>query len=639
MYCSYSSGRFSPRSFAWCLGILIGLSGCARQQTKPQPERIALLRFENLGQDPSADWIGRAIPLILETKLAAPPAVTVIPSAQLHTLDRSMGVHPVSVPGVSAERTAALVAGANRIAYGEYSERAGRLYATLTVEDPQAQKIVETAKVSVPAGDAIGAAAGLARQFVSNPPAFATSNTQAIRAYSQAIESNDIRKTAAYLEQAIAADPDFGPAYRTLAQLDIQRQDRDGALAVLDRGVARSGMVPAERARIQLEAATIRNDTAAKQQALTALTKLEPGSASVWQELAATAMTRHDYATSTDAYRRALQIEPASTNLLNEFGYAAVYAGHLDEGLASVRKYQSRAPNDVNALDSLGDLYLIANRYSDAEGFYRQALKKDPNFRNNCELFKAAMARAMMGDLPAADELAKQYATARAQAHDPAAALYYPQWLALTSRRKEGLAGLEAYARTAESRKDNLMASRAYASLAIWKLIFGDREGAQAMVAKAIPLAVPASSGSIAIARFLAQPSASADEWRARAERFVPNPAQSLVRDEMLAYALVLDRQLTAAKAPLQRLYDATGTASFEGMPVLLAWSNVETGDTAAAAQLLANTPVPPIAGVTPFLPLWFPRIFDLRAKVAEKAGRQSEATQNRDLFHKLSGN
>lgn len=638
MFCSHSCGRFPPRWFARGLGILVVLSGCSRQQAKPQAERIALLRFENLGQDPASDWIGRAIPLILETELSGSPSTTVISSSQLHTLDRSMGVRPVSAPGVSAERTAALVAGANRIAYGDYDVRGGRLYATLAVEDPQTQKIVKTARVSVAADDAIGAAAGLARQFVSNPPAFATGNAQAMRAYAQALESNDIAKTAAYMEQAIAADPDFGPAYRSLAQLDVQRQDRDGALALLDRGLARNSIAPAERARIQLEAAAIRNDTAAKQQALTALSKLEPGGAGVWQDLAATAMTRHDYATAMDAYRRALQIEPANTNVLNEFGYAAVYAGHLDEGLAAVRKYQSLAPNDVNALDSMGDLYLVANRYSDAEGFYRQALKKDPNFRNNCEFFKAAMARAMMGDLPAADELAKQYSAARAQAHDAAAALYYPQWLALTGRRKEGLAGLEAYARTAESRKDNLMASRAYTSLAIWDLILGDRPGAQAMVTKAIPLAVPASSSSIAIARFLAQPSASGDEWRARAERLVPNPAQNLVRDEMLAYALVLDRQFAAAKAPLQRMYDATGTASYEGMPVLIAWSDVEAGDTAAAAPLLATTPVPPISGVTTFLPLWFPRIFDLRAKVAEKSGQPQEAGRNRDLFHKLSG-
>ncbi len=497
---------------------------------------------------------------------------------------------------------------------------------------------MKVARATAAADDAIGAATSLARQLAANPVAFPAHNSQAIRAYAQALESREIGQSAAYFQQAVTADPDFGPAYRSLAQIDVQRQDRDGALALLDRALARNSMVPVERARIQLEAAAIRNDPAAKQQALTTLAKLEPGSVSTWQDLAVTAMTRHDYSTAMEAYRRALQIEPANVTLLNEFGYAAVYAGHFDDGAAAVRKYQSLSPNDVNALDSMGDLYLIANRYGEAEGFYEQARKKDPNFRNNCDLFKAAMARAMMGDLPAADELARQYAAARAQAHDPAAALHYSQWLALTGRRKEGLAGLEAYARTAEGRHDNAMASRAYASLTIWDLIFGDRPAAQATVQKAMPLAVPASSGAVAIARFLAQPPASPDEWRDRAGRFVPNPAQAQVRDEMLAYALVLDRQFAAAKAPLQRMYDATGTTSYEGLPVALAWCEIEGGNPEAAAPLLAHTPVPPITGVTTFLPLWFPRIFELRAAMDEKSSKHAEAGANRELFNKLSG-
>jgi hypothetical protein len=73
-------------------------------------------------------------------------------------------------------------------------------------------------------------------------------------------------------------------------------------------------------------------------------------------------------------------------------------------------------------------------------------------------------------------------------------------------------------------------------------------------------------------------------------------------------------------------------------MPVLLAWCDVETGDFEAAAPLLARTPVPPPTGVTTFMPLWFPRIFELRRAVAEKAGKSDEAKQNRELFAKLSG-
>ena len=37
-------------------------------------------------------------------------------------------------------------------------------------------------------------------------------------------------------------------------------------------------------------------------------------------------------------------------------------------------------------------------------------------------------------------------------------------------------------------------------------------------------------------------------------------------------------------------------------------------------------------------MPLWFPRIFELRAAVAAKAGKADEAKQNLELFRKLSG-
>lgn len=75
-----------------------------------------------------------------------------------------------------------------------------------------------------------------------------------------------------------------------------------------------------------------------------------------------------------------------------------------------------------------------------------------------------------------------------------------------------------------------------------------------------------------------------------------------------------------------------------EGIPVLLAWSQLESGDAAAAAQLLKFTPVPPTAGVTSFMPLYFPRIFELRSMAAAKAGKADEAKQDLDLFKKLSG-
>jgi tetratricopeptide (TPR) repeat protein len=576
--------------------------------------------------------------MVLEAQLTGVPDLSVIGTAQMHAVDRAFGVRPVSAPGVSAERQQALAAGANRMAYGDFAVRGGRLYARLWLEDPQTQAIVKVAEVSTAADDVIGAASGLARQFAAHPGPYFTHNQAAIRAYAQGLEAKGIEPAMASMEEAIAADPDFGPAYRTLSELKLQQKDRDGALAVLHRALAGAGIAPLERARIQLDIANIESDRAARQEALAALAKLEPRNGRTWQALADVAMTRHDYAAAIDGYRRALEIEPENSTLLNQLGYANTYAGRFDEGMAALAKYRTLRPKDPNALDSMGDLNLLTNRYREAENFYLQAHKLEPNFNANADLFKAAMARVMTGDVAGAEDLYKQYIAARTVGHDVNAPFKHAEWLWLVGRRKEARAELLAFAQTAETRGDRPTASRAYAGIAIWDLIANDRPGAQEMSQKALGLADKSSATGAVIARFLAQPSASAAEWESRADRFVPNPAESGLRNQMLAFALLLDRQFAAAKVPLQKLYDASGTAAIEGLPVLLAWANVETGDFSAAAPLVAQTPVPPSGGIDSFMPLWFPRIFDLRAVVAEKAGKSDEAKRYRELFGKLSG-
>ncbi|MGA7239857.1 MAG: hypothetical protein WBY44_29525 [Bryobacteraceae bacterium] len=629
MYCS--------RRSVFLIALLC-LAGCSRREGKPQAERIAILRFENLGQDASADWIGRAIPVVLEAELSGIPGATVIGTAQLHAFDRTFGVRPVSAPGVSAERQQALAAGANRMAYGDYSVRGGRLYSRLWLEDPQTQAIVKVVEASAAADDAVGLAGSLARQIVAHPAPYSTHTAASIRAYAQGLEATDLTQAISHMEEAIVADPDFGPAYRTLSELDLQRKDRDGAVAVLHRALDRGGIAPLDHARIQLDVANIENDAPAKQQALTALTKLEPRSAHTWQSLGDLAMIRHDYAAAVGAYQRAIELEPENASLLNQLGYAATYGGRFDEGMAALRKYRTARPKDANALDSMGDLNLLTNRYREAENFYMQAHKLDPNFNANCDLFKAAMARAMMGDPAGGEDLYKQYIAARTIAHDASAPLKHAEWLWLVGRRKEAVAEQLAYARGAEAHNDRPMASRAYAGIAVWNLMGNDRPAAQEMAQKATTLADQSSAAGAVIARFLAQPSASSAEWETRADRFVPNPAENGLKNQVLAWALLLDSQFKAAKVPLQKLYDTSGSAANEGFPVLLALCDVESGDFAAAAPLLALTPVPPATGIGTFMPLWFPRIFELRAAVAAKEGKPDVAKQASELFDKLSG-
>lgn len=609
------------------------MAACSRQPARPAVERIAILRFENLGDDPSVDWMGRAFAEIMAGELAGTADVYAIPSARLHSLDGALGPRPVAAPGISGERSLALAAGANRIGYGEYRVRNGKLEARLTIEDPAIHKALSSIAVSGAAGDIVAVASALAQHVSGRIAPYGTRNPQVVKAYAGVIESAD-PAAADTLQQAISTDPDFGPLYRELAQVKLRQQDRSGALTVLDQALARGGSIGAvDRARAEFDAATLRGDRAARDRALIALTHADPADPTVWRDLGFTYMSRHQYAQAASSLRNALRIEPDDADSLNQFGYAAVYAGNPEESLQALRHYQQLQPESANPLDSQGDVNLVIGRLREAEGYYLAAAKKNPDFYGGVDFLKAATARLMSGDTAGADDAARQYFAARTAAHDPLVEFRQVEWQWISGRRKAGYQQMEKLAAGPQRE----MAAHATAEMALWSLMMGNREAAAALAEKALAMATPASAETATLARFLAQPAASPAEWAARAQRLAPNPAQATIRNTALAYALLLAKQYQAAAPVLEQLY-GQGQSAGEGVPVLLAWTYLETGRAAEAAALLHFNPIPPTVGLEPFTSFYFPRIYYLRGVAAERLGKSAEARDNYTLFQKLSG-
>jgi hypothetical protein len=172
----------------------------------------------------------------------------------------------------------------------------------------------------------------------------------------------------------------------------------------------------------------------------------------------------------------------------------------------------------------------------------------------------------------------------------------------------------------------------------MWTLMLGNREAASDMAHKAAELAKPASFVQATLARFLTQSPAAAAEWQARAKTLVPDPAQSAIANTALADALLIGKEYAAALPVLQTMYDDGNPTADEGLPVLLAWADVETGHIPEAADLLRFNPPLSDTGLTWSTPLYFPRIFYLRAVVAEKQGKADVARENWRIFHALSG-
>ena len=620
----------------FCLLLLCALlAGCSRRPA-PEFQRIAILRFENLGSDSSADWMGRAFSEIVTSELAAAPGIYAIPSTRIHSYERAMGVRPVSAPGISAERGLALVAGANRLGYGEYSVSHGKLLARLTIADPQTGKMTAVLTAEAPQNDVIAAAAALARQIWAAAPPYRSSHLPALKNYVAALEGSDPATVSGNLEQAIAADPDFAPAYRLLAQIKAQSQDAVGASAVIARALS-TDLRPLERARLEVAGAELRGDRADRLRALDLVSKLTPSDPTVWKALAEVQSNAHAYPEAVNDYNRSLAIEPQDSNSLNLLGYACAYAGDLPTAMAALRRYQALRPADANPFDSMGDVNLISGHFAEAEALYLQAARKTPHFELDSSLFKAAIARLMSGDVAGADGLARQYLDARAAEKDPALGYRNAEWLWVSGRRKEAAVQMEAFARAVPSGPERELASRAYSILAIWKLTTGDRAGAELEVRQAATDAGPASAEAVALARFLTGPPASPAEWAARAGQAFSGPARTPIGDLALPYALLLAKQFQPASEALRRVYDTGEVADPQGaLPVLLAWTYLETGRDKEAAPLLRWNPIP-AAGTGPLYSFCFPRIFYLRALAASRAGQKDAAAANLQLFRKLS--
>jgi len=570
--------------------------------------------------------MGRAISEILAAQLSGISGDQVIAPAVLRGASVQMGVRPVRAPGISSERDAALASGANRLASCEYSVEGGRLRVSAQIEDAAGMKMVQRAHAEGPATSVIPVTGALATQFSPQARPYVTSSQDAVHGYADGIEAPDQAAASEAFARAVAADPNFGPAYLGWAAAEMGRRDRAAAEHVLEMAKARGNAIPAyDRARLALATADLKGDSVARMQALASLAKAGPADPDVYKGLAEAALQGRRYRDAVNAYRQALALTPDDATLLNSLGYAEAYLGDLDRSLDALRNYERLQPKQANPIDSQADVNFYAGHYAEAEKLYLAAHAKDPNFLGGAELLKAAQARLATGDVVGADQLFQQYVGPLETRHDPAVGLRKAQWKYLTGHRREAVAMLTA---------DPAQSPQSETQLAIWNLSLGDRPAAE-RIAKTMASKPGMPPVLLAMASFLSQSPVPAAEWEARARVF----GQSPLRDQFIAYGLVFGREVREALPFLRRSWEQMNPNNEEGMPVLLAWSMMEAGQWEGITSLVGPTPIPQATGPGLLTSLFFPRLFYLRGRNYERLGKHDQALENYRLFLKLAGN
>jgi len=458
----------------------------------------------------------------------------------------------------------------------------------------------------------------LAKRLSGGAHVFSTGDAGAFRDYGIALSTPDRASALRGFESAVASDPNFTAASLASARLLLDSGDRDGARRILAAAVS-THPDPTDQARLEYVAGTAAGDTAARLKALETLARLTPADPQVPRELAELQVLQRKFQDALRNYETITRLDPEDAQAWNQLGYGYALAQNLAGARRALERYrQLLPPEEVNPLDSLGEVSFYLGDFTGAERYFLQAHEKNPGEFAGGELIKAAQARLMLGDLPAADAIFQRYLGLLQHSQGALAGYQQAQWEFLTGRRKAAIARLEKLAPSLGGEARAL----ALCQLSIWKLETGDSKAAAELAGQAVSNAqTPRLRNLSAVCRFLAAMPGSG--------------SGSPVAD---VYALLFERRFKEAVPALEALYRETNPTADAQVRTLLAWAYVETGRPSEAQQLLARSPIPLSSGEPLFADLIFPRYLYLRGAVLEKEGKRAEAKQSYELYLKYAG-
>lgn len=572
MYCSWKRTRLALL-FTLAAVEAMWLTGCSR---KPPTElgdlqRIAIPAFENLSSDISLDWVGQAVSGVIGTQLSGLP--TVIP------------IEPQSLRDVDTGRL-------NKLVQGYYTIAGDQLRLTAQVRDPAALKNIKV--ISAAGSRSVGVLPlidSLAHQIDPAAHPYSTKDETAVQQYFQAVSAASPDRMIADLELAAKADPSFGPAYLARIQMLLARGNTDGARQAIAEAAQHSkNFSPVDRAKFDVLRARLDGTQQQSAASVSRLAALLPTDISVWQMLASLRTASNDFAQASQAYQSALKVDPGSIPLLNLLAYTQAFAGDVNGALNTVDRYRKLAPDDANAFDTAAEIDFFAGRFAEAEHNFVEANRRNNTLLNGAELYRAAVAAFLAGNIKAANDYFNVYTGFLKAGRDPLISVRQAIWAYQTGDRS-AVSELQNYA----NRKDTPAgsASIAHAQLAIWFMDSGQTDRAREEAARALAMASnPADKNFAGLTSFLVAPNIKASEWKLRAERAAAG--QAMLQRQLLGYALLLQKEYADAVPVWKAIYDASGLEAMGEPKVLLAYAYLQAGLKREAADLMKTGVLPP---------------------------------------------
>ena len=370
---------------ALALLAVIAYAGFRFWLRPPRPEirAIAILPLENLSGDPNQDYFADGITDELIADLGQVSALRVISRTSAMTyrntkktlpeIARELAVDAVVEGSVLREgnqvRVTAQLIDARTDEHIWARNYLRDLTSVLTLQGEVAQAIANEISINITPQEQ----ARLARPRAVNKEA-----QDLYLLGLHFLNSGDPRRAIGYLQEAVAKDPNYAPAYAGLANtygwlgeagwmpyseaFPKQKEAATKAIEIDDQ-------LPEGHAELAIAAMNLSWDWVTCGRELKRALELNPSSASTYATYGAYLLRVGRLQEAIEQFKHQLALDPVSSRSYMNAGFAYYYVRRYDEALAEIQKANALEPNPIETVFPLGIIYT-------EKGMYQQAVEE-----------------------------------------------------------------------------------------------------------------------------------------------------------------------------------------------------------------------------------------------------------------------
>lgn len=267
------------------------------------------------------------------------------------------------------DRNEANQAGADAIFTGVLVRESGKLVLDGLVQSASLQKTQQTFRITSPDSNLLKMADQTAHMLDPKAGPSPLKDPESLRRLGGIYGATGVAELEARCLAFLENEPSFGPAYEICVSRIPAAQARPGLQRILALAEGHE------------------NDLGAAAASAIALSHFQAG----------------DMAKARTFYRTLTTQMPEAWNQLI---YIEGFLGDFASAQKAFEEYRKASPKtEANAYDSLGEVYFLGKRYSDAERVFLEGVKVDPAFAGGIGWLKAGAARLAQGNYARAEEL------------------------------------------------------------------------------------------------------------------------------------------------------------------------------------------------------------------------------------------